>query len=850
MSVQLFGKFILPAFLATASTGLAQDNVMVVFDGSNSMWGQIDGTAKIDIARGVIDQLLGDWVDTRQVGLMAYGHRTRGDCGDIEVLVEPGAQSRAAILDRINSITPTGKTPLTDAVRQAARSLSYTDQPATVVLISDGLESCNQNACAMAQELERSGVDFTAHVVGFGLGSDEDTSSLACIAEETGGKYITAGNAKELGSALSAVGSAVAEAVVVEEPEPEPEPEPEAPKVAVTGPDTAVGGTVIDVTWTPTIAEADYINIVPVGTDPDVFGSYVRIGKSSEVSPVVPGEEGLYEIRYLHNQSKEVLGSATIEITKPSVNLTGEDKIETGAEFVVSWDPTINRRDYVSIVPMGADEGTFGNYVNVSDNSSAKLRAPADPGLYELRYLLNVDKRTVASVPIEVIAPQVALTAPSSVLTGANFDVAWTGAVNSQDYVTIVPTGSDEGVYGNYIVVRDVAMSTLKAPAETGLYEVRYILREGNKTLASVSIEVTAPEVTISGPETITTGQKFDVTWTGAVHVQDYVSIVPAGSDEGVYGNYDVVRDRNETTLTAPADPGVYELRYILREGAKTLASTMIEVTPPEVALVVPETVLAGSKFKVSWTGAVSGQDYINIVPTGTDEGQFGNYLTVRDNLSDELQAPSDPGMYEIRYVLREGAKTIATASVEVTDPEVTINATVEVRAGEKLRISWTGAVSARDYVTLVPFGAPDNELGVYAQVRDNSEQDVEAPEETGLYEVRYVLREGTRVVARQTVEVLAADAQLDSGATIEAPDTGAPGSTISVSWQVDSDGADQRITVARADQAMFTWLSAYKITGAPPIDLKLPDAPGAYEIRFLDLSNKAILSRKVIKVE
>ncbi|HCQ64843.1 MAG TPA: hypothetical protein DIU07_06600, partial [Rhodobacteraceae bacterium] len=71
-------------FLATliaGSAAVAEEDVMVVFDGSNSMWGQIEGTAKIEIARGVMDNLLGEWTDDRSVGLMAYGHRQRGDCG-------------------------------------------------------------------------------------------------------------------------------------------------------------------------------------------------------------------------------------------------------------------------------------------------------------------------------------------------------------------------------------------------------------------------------------------------------------------------------------------------------------------------------------------------------------------------------------------------------------------------------------------------------------------------------------------------------------------------------------------------------------------------------------------------
>lgn len=844
MRRKLFCSLALSAAILAGSKGAADENVMVVFDGSNSMWGQIDGTAKVEIARGVMENLLGEWVEGRNVGLMAYGHRRRGDCADIEVLVDPGQQARQDILDRINAITPTGKTPLTDAVEAAAKALAYTDQPATVVLISDGLESCERDPCALARVLEQGGVGFTAHVVGFGLGADEDASSLACIAEHTGGQYITASNAEELGAALSTVGTAVAQS------EPEPEPEPALQQVTVQGPETAVGGSDIRVAWTPTIEKADYINVVPVGSDPDTFGKYVRIGDAKEVSVTVPGSEGLYEIRYLHNQSKDVLGHATIEITKPEVELQAEEAVQTGAKFKVSWAPTINKRDYVAIVPAGSDPGTFGNYQSVQSNSELSLSAPADPGLYELRYVLNVDKSTVASRQIEVTGATIVLQVPESAPTGADFDVGWSAPVSPQDYINIVPVGTDEGKFGNYITVRDRSNGALKAPAEPGMYEVRYVLREGNKTLASETIEITAPQVSIAGPDQVVTGAKFDVSWTGGVHEQDYVAIVPAGSDEGVYGNYSVVRGGDTAVLTAPADPGLYELRYILREWAKTLASAPIEVTTPEVTLSAPETVIAGSKFEVAWTGAISAQDYVNIVPVGTDEGAFGNYITVRDNSASDIQAPSETGLYEIRYVLREGSKTIASVMVEVTEPKVTISAATEVHAGDKLRVSWTGTVSTNDYINLVPMGTEDGAFGNYVQVRNKSEVDLNTPAETGLYELRYQLREGNRVLARQSVEVLSADAALETGATLDAPDTAAPGAQITVGWSTDSQSADQRITLARGDQAIFTWISAQKIKGDPPIELTLPDDPGVYEIRFLDLTNKQVLSRKVIKVE
>ena len=848
MHLNLCRAGVFSAILAAASTATANENVMVVFDGSNSMWGQIDGVAKIEIARGVMENLLGEWTEDRNVGLMAYGHRRRGDCSDIEILVPPGQQSRQSILDRINAITPTGKTPLTAAVEQAAQELSYTDQPATVVLISDGLESCERDPCALAEALEKGGVGFTAHVVGFGLGKQEDATSLACIAEKTGGEYISASNAEELGRALSTVATAVAAAVP--EPEPEPAPEPEAPAVTVSGPDTAIGGSEIKVTWAPTVAEADYITVVPVGTDPGEFGPYARIGKANDVVVVVPGDEGLYEIRYVSNASKDTLGHDPIEVTKPEVTLSAVDAVETGAKFKVAWTPTINKRDYVTIVPVGADEALFGNYQAVGKNSEAELRAPADPGLYEVRYLLNVDKRTVASRPIEVTDPKVVLQVPATSLTGAAFEVSWTGTVNAQDYITIVPVGTDEGQYGNYFAVRDDAKGALKAPAETGMYEVRYVLREGNKTLATEMIEITAPEVTVSGPQTAATGAKFKISWTGAVDGNDFVTIVPAGAEEGQYGSYLAVREATTGELGAPAEPGMYELRYVLREGNKTLATAMIEITEPTVTVSAPETALTGATFSVSWTGTVNANDYVTIVPAGTEEGQYGNYVAVRDDTSNDLRAPADTGLYEVRYVLREGNKTLASAMIEITEPEVTISATAEVRAGDKLRVTWTGTVSANDYVTLVPLGTADDKYGQYFSVRDLSESDMTAPAETGMYEVRYVLREGNRVLARQPVEVLAADAALDSGASLTAPDTAAPGSTIEVGWSVESDSADQRITLARGNQPIFTWITAQKITGEPPVTITLPEEPGVYELRFLDVANQAVLARKVIKLE
>ncbi|MEO8530806.1 MAG: VWA domain-containing protein [Deltaproteobacteria bacterium] len=202
----------------------ADGRTMIVLDASGSMWGQIDGKTKVEIARETLASVLKDISPDEELGLVVYGHRTKGDCGDIEVAVPAAKGTAQSIIDFANNTKFLGKTPLSDAVQMAADSLHSTEEKATVILVTDGLETCGGDPCALGTALEGSGVDFTAHVVGFGL-SDEEGKQVACLADNTGGKYFAAKDAAGLSEALSQV--------VAVEPEPEPMPEPKPQPAAV-----------------------------------------------------------------------------------------------------------------------------------------------------------------------------------------------------------------------------------------------------------------------------------------------------------------------------------------------------------------------------------------------------------------------------------------------------------------------------------------------------------------------------------------------------------------------------------------------------------------------------------------
>jgi Mg-chelatase subunit ChlD len=193
------------ALLAASAPSLAGERAILVLDASGSMWQTVDGRTKVEIARDAVDAMLADWNPEVSLGLMAYGHRRRGDCNDIELLIPPEGFDRARISRTVRNLNALGMTPITASVRQAAEALRHTEHKATVILVSDGEETCNADPCALGAELAAQGIDFTAHVIGFDLPEGPARDQLQCLARETGGRYLEARDAAELNRALGAV---------------------------------------------------------------------------------------------------------------------------------------------------------------------------------------------------------------------------------------------------------------------------------------------------------------------------------------------------------------------------------------------------------------------------------------------------------------------------------------------------------------------------------------------------------------------------------------------------------------------------------------------------------------------
>jgi Ca-activated chloride channel family protein len=181
--------------------------IEIVFDASGSMWGQLQGTSKMAIAKEILEGALGGLPDDLMVGLRVYGHqhpKEQRDCRDSELLVPLAQGNRGRIRAAIASFKPRGQTPLAYSLERVSEDFGDFQGERAAVLVTDGIESCGGDPVAAARSLQAGG-SFPVHVIGFGLAGadDADLASLRAIADASGGKFLTAGSAEELRRALS-----------------------------------------------------------------------------------------------------------------------------------------------------------------------------------------------------------------------------------------------------------------------------------------------------------------------------------------------------------------------------------------------------------------------------------------------------------------------------------------------------------------------------------------------------------------------------------------------------------------------------------------------------------------------
>lgn len=275
-----------PSVAQTPDSGA---KVFLVLDASGSMWGRAGNQTKIEAARETIRTLLRDWRPQDQLGLVTYGHRRKGDCGDIEILKPVGPVDATALMAQVNGISPKGMTPMTASVKMAAEQLKASEGLTSVILVSDGVETCKADPCAVAAELKKADVKLVVHTVGFDIQDRQAAKQLECMAAATGGLALSAGNAGELGKAIGQAVEAARQKAPPAAPPPQPKAEPrpawnlEGSVRLAENDDPLVGKDFI--TWV-------FYKPAPRGVDPE----YVQTSSNSLIEAEIPAGDYLVDL--------------------------------------------------------------------------------------------------------------------------------------------------------------------------------------------------------------------------------------------------------------------------------------------------------------------------------------------------------------------------------------------------------------------------------------------------------------------------------------------------------------------------------------------------------------------------
>jgi hypothetical protein len=451
------------------------------------MWGQIDGRPKLEIARETVAEVLGTIPANQEIGLLAYGHRERGNCADIELMVPPGPGTGAEIAGRVNEMRFQGKTPLTEAVRQAADALRSTEQAATVVLVTDGLETCDADPCALARELEQSGLAFTAHVIGFGL-TEEEGAQVSCLADETGGMYLQAADASALADALT---QTVAAAVVPPPAEPtpvEPTPAEPTPTALLSAPATAPQGSRIMVGWDGPRSTYDYIRVF------DAAGEWLAEAAVGEENPLelqLPWLTGDFTLAYVL-ESDVISESIPITLTPAPVSITAPATAQVGQDVTITWVGPAAFLDNIQL--LNDDTGERWGYSYTEGRDNMVWTMPDVPGNYSFAYVFR-DSEVIHTTPIAVTverseaAPEPAPTAQPALqpvpvtFTGEGTEdfalsITWSATPVPEQDLPPEAWAMNEGVFG-----------TVSAEFLPGTYDV---LGDAGDTIFAGQVTVTA----------------------------------------------------------------------------------------------------------------------------------------------------------------------------------------------------------------------------------------------------------------------------------------------------------------------------------------------------------------------
>lgn len=148
--------------------------ILIIFDASGSMTSTFEKTTRFQVAKRMACKMIDSFKTFKNVelALRVYGHQKtvdQKDCKDSRLEVPFAPNNHAILKKRVNSLFPKGWTPIAYSLQESEKDFPM--EPGVrnlIIIITDGLEECTGDPCAISQGLQKKGIFLKPFIVGIG----------------------------------------------------------------------------------------------------------------------------------------------------------------------------------------------------------------------------------------------------------------------------------------------------------------------------------------------------------------------------------------------------------------------------------------------------------------------------------------------------------------------------------------------------------------------------------------------------------------------------------------------------------------------------------------------------------
>jgi len=175
------------SYTLLAQTHTHTTRILFQLDGSGSMKELWDGQSKFNRARDLVSHLV-DSIEKKnpniEFGLRVFGHQyyyTLNNCKDSKLEVPFSKNNADAIKTALGKITPQGNTPIAYSLFESLSDFPVDSNASNAeILVTDGVETCQGNPCALSQLFAKRKVSFRPFIIGLGI-ADSLKHEYDCI---------------------------------------------------------------------------------------------------------------------------------------------------------------------------------------------------------------------------------------------------------------------------------------------------------------------------------------------------------------------------------------------------------------------------------------------------------------------------------------------------------------------------------------------------------------------------------------------------------------------------------------------------------------------------------------------